>query len=352
MTLTQRFRTDRELQARIIGIPLVAALATLQSLTWEGHSIPLLPHYAISLAFTFSIWNGAYAIFLYARRKFPNLPDTGKRIAITLLGIMAWVLVVNVTLCWGIGQLLGLAGMERKTFFVEGLISAGTMTFIVSTVYEVVYLVRRLVAAQRQADQLTQENLVAQLSRLKTQIQPHFLFNNFNTLAAVIEENPPLASKMVQELANFYRYLLAATDRDMVPLHEELDCLKAYAFLLKMRHEDDFVLEVNVDPALMQAQVPVLSLQMLVENAVKHTAIGPGQPLKVLVEADEEEGRIWVQNVLRPRTNPLPSAGVGLENLKQRLKLAGLPEPEVIIGHGHFVVEVPLLMRQKQPINA
>ena len=202
----------------------------------------------------------------------------------------------------------------------------------------------RVRAFHRRTEQLENENLQAQLAALKNQVNPHFLFNSLSILSSLVHVDATLSEQFIEQLARAYRYTLEQQDHDLVALSTELDFIKSYTFLLKIRFEDklDVVLDIPTE-ARRQYRIAPLTLQMLVENAVKHNQMSTQHPLlvSIAVEADE----LVVRNTLQRRPQPLAAAstGVGLQNIRNRYHL--LTPREVQVGEvaGTYEVRIPLL---------
>lgn len=194
---------------------------------------------------------------------------------------------------------------------------------------------RRLRREAQQRRQATE----AQLNALKAQISPHFLFNSFNTLIAVIEDNPPMAVEYVSRLSDFYRSLLATQSHDYISLQEERTRVGHYAFLLRIRYAEGFILDDRLSNVT--GYVAPLSLQILIENAVKHNIVSPSRPLRVEMFADGE-GYIIVRNNLQRRATPAPGTRLGLNNLTQRYQLLGAQPVIVEETETYFSVKIPL----------
>src|SRR6202012_3936235 len=140
-------------------------------------------------------------------------------------------------------------------------------TTLVIAIYEIIYFGNELRKSVEKKELLKRESLQAQLYALKTQVNPHFLFNNLNTLSAVIPDNPGAAIDFVQQLSKVYRHILEVRDEQSILLKEELEVLEAYTFLLKTRFGDNLDIYIRVPPEKMQMKIAPLSLQILVENA-------------------------------------------------------------------------------------
>lgn len=154
---------------------------------------------------------------------------------------------------------------------------------------------------------------------LKTQVNPHFLFNNLNTLCSIIPENPEQAVDFVQQLSKVYRHILEVKDEKSIPLKEEMAVLEAYAFLLKTRFGDNLEINMEVDPTKMEDMIVPLSLQLLMENAIKHNIVSQDKPLKIIVKVID--GNLVVTNNLQKKNQIIESTGIGLTNIRNRYKL-------------------------------
>ena len=176
---------------------------------------------------------------------------------------------------------------------------------------------------------------------MKTQVNPHFLFNNLNTLAAVIPEDPDLAVEFVQQMSKVYRHILEVKDESSILLKEELDVLKAYGFLLKTRFGKNLDIEINVPDEKLKQRIVPFSLQLLMENAIKHNIVSSEKPLKITVFA--ENGNLLVSNNLQMKNQVNESTGIGLDNIRNRYKLLGDKEVKVFDNGESFTVSIPLL---------
>lgn len=198
----------------------------------------------------------------------------------------------------------------------------------------------------RQEARLKRESVVSQFAALKSQINPHFLFNSFNTLITIIEENPKIAVEYVEHLADFYRKIMLYREKDLISLQEEMDLVGNFDFLLKKRFEDGFHLDARVNgrPGLIMP----LTLQMLVENAVKHNVITRSRPLTVEIYIEPERGDyIVVRNNIQRKIKPEPSTHFGLQSLINRYRLLGERPVVVEENEAFFLVKVPILKKER-----
>jgi LytS/YehU family sensor histidine kinase len=163
---------------------------------------------------------------------------------------------------------------------------------------------------------LQKQQVESQYEALKSQINPHFLFNSFNTLIAMIEETPEDAVIYTEKLSDLFRNVLQYRDRESIPISEELELLDNYAFLLNKRFGDKMNLQIEVPPE--DIRIVPLSLQLLVENAVKHNVVSTEKPLQVDVFFDQKNGWVGVSNLLQPKMRKEKSTGFGLQSLADR----------------------------------
>ena len=194
----------------------------------------------------------------------------------------------------------------------------------------------------RKAERLKQEMVEFQFQTLKNQVNPHFLFNSFNTLISIIEEEPRIAVEYVEKLSEFFRNMLGYRDQTVIPLREELDLLQTYFFLQQKRYGDKLMLRVEVPDVYMKRYIPPLTLQMLIENAVKHNVISEQKPLTIEIGVNGE-GLLFVQNNLQKKRGAVPSTGTGLQNIRSRLQLLGQDAMQVMETSEYFSVQLPLL---------
>ena len=210
---------------------------------------------------------------------------------------------------------------------------------------------RELLEADLALQRMQQEKTDIQMRALQSQINPHFLFNGLNTLSSLIDESPRQASDFVDELSKVYRYLLRSNDNDLTTLSVELGFIQSYFHLLKTRHGANIRLEVAVQDCHAEALLPPLTLQLLVENAVKHNVILSKQPLTIRIQTNTQK-QLIVENSLQRKTLRVDSNGVGLSNITVKYQLLNQPPPLIEEREGWFRVTLPLLMPQPVPAVA
>lgn len=214
------------------------------------------------------------------------------------------------------------------------------------------YFRKNALMFQNKAEQLEKQQLLNEIALLKTQVNPHFLFNSLSILSSLVRINPDLSEQFIDQLSRSYRYILEQKEQSLVTLRTELEFIHAYAFLLKIRFENKFDLRFHLpDDILDQYKIAPLTLQLLVENAVKHNRMSVNEPLIVEVSLENEQ-TLTVKNRLQPRHATSGSTGLGLQNIINRYALlTGRP---VWAGECEdmFVVKVPLLAEALEPGHA
>ncbi len=183
--------------------------------------------------------------------------------------------------------------------------------------------------------------LEAQLSALKMQINPHFLFNNFSTLSELIESEPETAGIFLSHLSKVYRHIVRNLNVNLIDIRDELKFIDSYVYLMKLRHGDGLIIEIDSQLRNSNGKIPPASLQLLVENAIKHNAFSAERPLMINIMRDGES--IVVRNLKQPLVSVAESTGIGQANITGRYSL--LSEKEVMIENTeHFYsVSLPLL---------
>jgi sensor histidine kinase YesM len=324
---------------RLIGIPLIAFL--VPTLTEFDEFRRLTPHYGgllfSSIVTTLLLWEGNRYLIIRLRRAFPTYPQTARRLVLEGVLALAYTFVVtnfvDWVICWGI--------LRDERLFV-GFRKSLIPTAMVLLVYETVYFFEAWKTNVRQTEALAREAVQSQLEVLKNQLDPHFLFNSLNTLAALIDDENVPAQQYLERLADVYRYVLVSRTKNTVSLEEEMAFLDAYVYLNKARFRDNLLVETELSPAAYRKYVTPLSLQMLVENAIKHNVVSKGSPLKIKIRQEGSEYLV-VENNLQEKTILEKSTRVGLQNITNRYQLLTDRRVEVLRNDERFIVKLPLL---------
>lgn len=340
MRLLQHF-----LKAFFVGIAVFLVLTVVQYA--NGYQFDnlreILVWFAYNQLYAVSLYlvNAYYFIFLL--KVFPNKVFKPRNL---IKGAIGGIVVTVATLmCIRLGLHVLAEGKTIGGFFASEEIGYYYVSFLISVVvtaiFYTVYYYRN-----KQEKKVVEQKIIAgtasaKFDALKNQLDPHFLFNSLNVLTGLIEENPEAATRFTTSLSKVYRYVLEQKSKELVSLEEELEFAKLYMSLLEVRFEDSLVFSVPQQLRNPQARVVPLSLQLLLENAVKHNQVTPGK--KLCITLVEGEGYLEISNNIQTKQTLRESIGVGLQNIRARYSLL-TKQPVLIKEDGKvFKVSIPLL---------
>lgn len=293
----------------------------------------------VGMAYSLIIWKLVDVL----NQRHPWQERPGLRFMVELVGLILTVTVLTTItyVLWGAaeGQPPGETLKQlRFAHYVNSLYIPAIVTLFV----EARGFLRNWRKALLRAEQLKFSDLQTRHAYLQNQIKPHFLFNSLNVLASLVHKDPDLAEKFINELSKLYRRLLEMDSREIVPLQEEIDAFTSYLFLVKMRFGEALMVETGDYQALKNYFIPPFTLQLLLENAVKHNEMAQDQPLLVRVEFQGEH--VQMANTFRPKIRAAEkSTGIGLKNLRERYKLMTRKQIQVETTSSEFIVRIPLL---------
>jgi two-component system, LytTR family, sensor kinase len=336
---------------RLVTVILVPVAALIIPFVFMGMRLGKPPYftwniYLSVLIITTFIWLGNRYIMIWARNRYPDFAIVKKRLWIQSLVMFFFTIISNNVLGFfldacGLKEHQHVEGLDWFSVITNSNIAAIFSSLTVVAIYESIYFMNELRKSVEEKEMLKRESLNAALNALKTQVNPHFLFNNLNTLSSVIPENPKLAVDFVQQLSKLYRHILEVKDEQSILLQDELDVLKAYAFLLQTRFGTNLDVVINIPEGKLNKRIVPLSLQILMENAIKHNIVSSDKPLKIEVTA--LNGKLMVSNNLQKKNQVNESTGIGLDNIRNRYKLLGNGQVEVTENGGNFTVSIPLI---------
>lgn len=231
---------------------------------------------------------------------------------------------------------------KDRTLGLLAVAGLGILSAALAVWLRMVYFRKRSQALEIRSETLEKQQLINEIALLRSQVNPHFLFNSLSILSSLVHKNPDLSEQFIDQLSRSYRYILEQKEQTLVTLRTELEFIQSYAFLLKIRFENKFDLNIRLDETLFDRyKIAPLTLQLLVENAVKHNRMSVREPLIVTVYVEDDF--LIVKNPFRPRPHDRFSTGTGLANIQQRYAL--LTERSVWAGEraDEFVVKLPLI---------
>jgi sensor histidine kinase YesM len=208
-----------------------------------------------------------------------------------------------------------------------------------------IYIMRLIYLKQTadlEVEKLRSESLQSQFESLKNQVSPHFLFNSLTALKALVAESPETADKYIDHLSGVLRYTLQSNEKQTVTLAEEIESTESYIYLVRMRYDRNLTIVSETDPQFLSYRLPPLTIQTLVENAVKHNEISSRNPLTIHIKTTPE-GWLEVTNPVREKLSAEEGTGIGLNNLSKQFQLLGEEELRICHENGEFRVVVPLI---------
>lgn len=295
----------------------------------------------ISGGFGLLSWYLQIIIALLMNARYPRYTQTFKRVFLSM-ALYILITIITVVLVFLLYDRVDLFGYELNVWrmLLAALIGAGT-SVLAASFHEGSAFYEKWKKVTDEAEQLKKENLQTQLESLKAQVNPHFLFNSLNSLSSLISEDAGKAEKFLDEMCKVYRYLLRNNEDDLAPLWVEMQFIQSYYHLLKTRYGDSLQLEVDIPDELVWYRIPSLTLQMLIENAVKHNVMQKDQPLRILIGITDGP-RLIVSNNLQ-RKKRISSNKVGLNNIVNKYKL--LKQEDIVVHETdkEFAILVPLI---------
>ena len=295
---------------------------------------------------TLLIWTPLFFLHalpaVYLRKRFPHVRQTWMRMIITLSIhiLMSSAVIIFLFYFYEWIRFPGYTFNADRIWWALVLGIAGNL--VTSIIHESVYTFEKWSQTISETEKLKKANLQSQLDSLKQQVNPHFLFNSLNTLSSLIDEDTEKAELFIEELSSVYRYLLQTNENALTSLRDELTFIESYFHLLKTRYGSGIDLQVRIADGYQDAQLPPLTLQMLVENAVKHNVILGDQPLQIRIETTDS-GRLMVANNVQRKNVRVASNGVGLANIATKYQLLGHTGLEIQHTETVFCVTLPLM---------
>ena len=288
-------------------------------------------------------WYGHVQYYWFVTNKFPSLEQTGKRVFYNW-GVNVFVMTPSVILILYVFQYFQILGYsiqedDIKYAYLTGL----SVNLVFSTLWEADYILEKHKENSTEKELLEKMQLQQEFDNLKQKVNPHFLFNCFNTLSSLISEDRQTADTFLDELSKVYRYLLRNNENDLSTVESEIKFIQSYCQLLKTRHGESLQFNMQVDAQYYPYLLPSLSLQLLIENVVKHNSMSREQPVTIYIRS-VDDGYLVVENNLEKKKNKPDSTGIGLSTIREKYKL--LQRSDLRIEekrNGRFTVTLPLI---------
>lgn len=300
----------------------------------------LLLAYLYFIFIAFAIWQGNRYLLFRLRLRFSWLSQPVYKVLALVVSNIFYTIPISVglmTMWYVFGRH---AATDWDVIFKATALCVVCVVFITHT-YETVFLIKSWGTDKSKSEQLEKAKTEAELEALKNQIDPHFLFNSLNTLSHLIDHDPAGAKHFNDNLAEVYRYILSNKERNLVLLSDELSFAETYFSLLRIRFGSGVRLAIHTDGPPDEFLIPPISLQLLLENAIKHNEFSEEHPLEIAVT--QTGGSIIITNEIRPKREPGSSSRIGLTNLRERTLLITGSSLGISEQNGHFIVTLPLL---------
>jgi len=345
LTLKRKERFFNDLIVKLIGIPLLGILIPnltrlITNSAYKAHE--LLLSYSYFVIISFLIWQGNVMLmrFISLKIKWRRESYYNKIIALLFSNIVysgiVSIVLIYAWLRFSHEKVINWNPLINTTFII--IIAA---TFV-TNIYENFFLIREQLNTLSRVEQLSLAKSQAELHALKNQIDPHFIFNALNTLSYLIVSDTKNAKLYNDTLAKVYHYILGNKNRDVVLLAEEIEFISNYFYLLKIRFADAINMTIEINALdTEESLIPPISLQTLIENAIKHNDFCEADPLQIHVSV--EQNYVVVKNRIKKKIYPAPSSKIGLSNLDSRYRLItrrNILKDEL---NNNFVVKLPII---------
>ena len=333
---------------RFLFIPLLGIVIPYLSniITYSHYSpLELVAIYIYFIFMSWSIWTCSRWLHLKIRNWFSLDQNTFIKISTVSMtnALFGGAIAGIFTLIW---YKISKETFEWTPYFLAVFLSV-LAVIVFTLVYEILYLSKERELDSKMVDQLDWERSVAEMSNLKNELEPHFIFNCLNTLSYLILNDPETAHVFNSKLATVYKYFLLNKDREMISLHNEIEFIDNYFFLIQLRYDNQLVLTKNLEDRN-HGRIMVLpfALQVAVENAVKHNGFTIEDPLQIFIELKDDF--LLVKNYKKQKTNKEDSTGIGLKNLRSRYRLFCKKDITIENNANEFIVKLPLIHQNSE----
>lgn len=330
-----------------IGVLILSFITDFLFANSFGKGLPLwiaIIGWSVSLFFSLSNWFVIREVMIQLRKRMPEFKDSGKRIGLFFISIVTTVIIVDAL---GSALLTSFANINFHPLPKSKLLLIVLISMMTMAIYEAIYYYVRLQKSIREEEQAKQAIVQAQLDALRNQAQPHFFFNTLNTLRDIIDQNSKEEAKdFVDKLSDVYRFILEAGNANLISMKDEIRFAKAYIHIQKERFGENLKVDWEIEDKCLDQMLVPMSIQLLLENAIKHNVVSRSKPLKVKVYT--AENNIFVSNKIQAKSSKLPSTKLGLKNIQKRYALLTEDKVEISQENGNFLVKLPILESKMQ----
>ncbi len=295
------------------------------------------------LGVTFLTWEGNRLIKPFLKEKLYSQGNKFRFLGIFFLTGNLVAVAAAALSVYGAGALgYGYGWEQLRNPLKLNIIYATLINLFLHLVNAILYFFGEYRRQWSEAEELRRHNEQAQLQLIKSQVNPHFLFNNLNVLSGMVIRDNPEANRFIEAFSKVYRYILNNQQKELVELRSELEFIQPYLFLLQKRFGEGLSVTIDIPEQYQNRHVVPAALQMLIENAIKHNVVSRNRPLHILIRAGADD-TLLVQNNLQPRLMKEPSTQIGLMNIRKRYE--GISGRSVMVhrNNDRFEVNLPLL---------
>jgi len=327
-----------------IGIAIVINISLCPScfLSWERFS-SIIPEFLYSFTISMALSYGGSRVEDFFDLRISWIAFPLKRLFATIITYLVYSAIVSFIIVFFFSYLQGQFSFSNIPW--SSIIEYTLMPMKIAFILLAFFVSRSWLLEWRksaiEAEQLRSEKLASQYQGLKDQLNPHFLFNSLNALSNLVYEDPDRSAAFIQKLSKIYRYVLDVQNEELVELEKEISFAKNYLELQKIRFEDSLEFKIELEKTV-EVYLPPLSLQLLLENAIKHNIASQENPLFVHILQKGEE--LWVSNTFQPKSSKEESSkGIGLENIRLRYKHLCKQNIKITVTENEYLVQLPLL---------
>ncbi|MFA7274324.1 MAG: histidine kinase [Crocinitomicaceae bacterium] len=329
-----------DVKLRLILVPILSYFFPIIVMDLNPNDSLYPEAFVISLLHIVGYWEFDRHIVIRLRKKYQAIDQYKERLVIQTIIIGSTTIgfcLFSKSLQFCFSSEMMLLNISLFSYLVASLI----ITILILSIYEARFAFTQWKNHLVKNEKLEKENSQAQLEVLKNQVNPHFFFNSINTLISVIPEDPTTAVKFAENLSSVYRYILQMKDKEIVSLEEEFNCIEAYKYLLKIRFGDHLIFHCDDHKDFIGKFIVPLSVQMLIENCIKHNVVSKTHPLEIRIRLTEDY--LSVSNKIQPKIQPEESTKVGLENIQKRYELLMEKSIEIVHTAESFEVRLPIV---------
>ncbi|HPE18838.1 MAG TPA: histidine kinase [Tenuifilaceae bacterium] len=291
-----------------------------------------------------SIWKGNQFIGWFNSKKFPWNKNPKLTLSMDLILSIVYTGIAIFAVYFYVFQTIYKVNIQEN---FDWIFPQMAVTFLISIFITVLFYFVQFFKWWRVSiineEKLKQETIQLRYDALKSNVNPHFLFNSLSVLSSLVDSDPAKAKEFIQQFSNIYRYVLEQREKELVAIDEEIRFIKSFTFLHQIRHGEN--LKVDIDVNETSGLIIPLSLQILLENCFKHNVISNEKPLTVKVW--REDNYIIVQNNLQKRKTILDSGGIGLNTISKRYEFLSDKKMEIIVDSEYYTVKTPIIGSDK-----